>query len=306
MSEPHQRTKSGKLRKGRGQGYTSESTKGTYEKQVVYTGIENAVELVCKHNEDEYSTYLQTPTDLCNTQVEILEKITAGCSITDPNAIDRSFRKTWNIGAWHIGNKISISINIKQPNISGCWSVIKRLDPKSIQPIADKYTSENLEKSTCTITPSTNNTQVKGRWTPNIIDDLIYNRLVSKEDIEIVGLNIGQTSLFCWMVLNTESKYLCLFTRDAINITVRYLPEWCMDINETSSGGSTTLKIKSPQIQNDASQLSISNSGGLQYQGRPENIPKLFEALSIAIHSIIESIHLRLFLDSLEYKIVDI
>jgi hypothetical protein len=120
----------------------------------------------------------------------------------------------------------------------------KRLDPKSIQPIADKYTSENLEKSTCTITPSTNNIQVKGRWTPNIIDDLIYNRLVSKEDIEIVGLNIGQTSLFCWMVLNTESKYLCLFTRDAINITVRYLPEWCMDINETSSGGSTTLKIK--------------------------------------------------------------
>jgi hypothetical protein len=95
------------------------------KKQVVYTGIENAVELVCKHNEDEYSTYLQTPTDLCNTQVEILEKITAGCSITDPNAIDRSFRKTWNIGAWHIGNKISISINIKQPNISGCWSVIK-------------------------------------------------------------------------------------------------------------------------------------------------------------------------------------
>ena len=306
MSEPHQRTRSGKLRKANSLLSDTGTTKSSFEKRIVYTGIDNAVELIPKDDEDEYSTYLQTPTDLCDTQVQILEKIAIGYSITDPSAINRSFRRTWNIGAWHIGNKISISINIKQPNIAGCWANIGRVDIKSVQNIAKKYISENLEKSRCNITESANSIQIQSRWTPNIIDDLLFNRLTTKEDIEIIGLNICQVSLFCWLVLSTESKYLCFFTKETVNILIRYLPEWCMDITETSSGGSTALKIVSPDIYNDATQLSISDSGGLQYQGRPENISNLSRALSIAIHSTMKSIHLKLFLDSLEYKIVHI
>lgn len=302
MSEPHQRIRSGKLRKSSRRVSDSAEYRKVLEKRTVYTGIENATELVPKDVEEEYATYLQTPTDLCNSQIKILEQVALGYGITDTNAIDPCLRRTWNIGTWHIGSKASISINLRQPNIANYWVNIRKVDIATVESIARIYTSTNLARSTCSVVGSGTDSQVKGRWTPNVVDTLLERRLITEDDVEIIGLNICQSTLFCWMILSTGSRYLCLLTKESVDILVRYLPDWCVDITETSSGGSVALKLRNPPIVNDASHLSVSDSGGLQYQGRSENIRKLAEALSMSIHSTVSSVHFRLFLDSFEYK----
>lgn len=306
MEEPHQRVQSGKLRRSLKQRNDQAEVKKVYEKRIVYTGIENATSLPVLDSEDEYATYLQTPTTLCDFQVELIEKIAIQYGISSIDRVDRCWRRTWNIGAWHIGNKLSISINLKQPNISNCWANIADVDVNEVQQLATKYLSEKLSKSTCKVTVGTKKVQIQGRWTLNITDDLLARNLTTKEHIEISSINIGQTRLFCWIVTSTNSKYICFLTKDSIDIIVRYIPEWCMDMSETNSGGSTTLKLRNPPIVNDSTQLSISELGWLQYQGRPENIGKLSEALSIALRSTMTSIHLKLFLESLEYKVFDV
>lgn len=302
MEEPHQRVQSGKLRRSSKQKYSDNNVKKVYEKRIVYTGIENATKLLSSNAEDEYATYLQTPTILCNSQLELIKSIALNYGIDE---IDKDWRRTWNIGAWHIDNKLSISVNLKQPNISNCWVNIRNIDIGRVQKLAIKYSSEKLSKSTCKVIPGNKKVQIQGRWALNIVDDLLAENLIVKENIEVSSINIGQTRLFYWIVTNTGSRYICFLTKDSIDIIVRYIPEWCMDISEANSGGSTTLKLRDPPIVNDSTQLSISELGWLQYQGRSENIGKLSKALSIAIRSTISSIHLKLFLESLEYKILD-
>lgn len=306
MEEPHQRVQSGKLRKSSKQKNDDSSTKKIYEKRIVYIGIENATKLLPLDLEDEYATYLQTPTILSNSQVELIGRIALNYGISSTDEIDRDWRRTWNIGAWHIGNKLSISINLKQPNISNCWINISNVDIDRVQQLATKYSSERLSKSTCKVVVGNKKVQIQGRWALNIADDLLLENLITRENIEISSINIGQTRLFCWIVANTGSKYICFLTKDSIDIIIRYIPEWCMDMSEANSGGSTTLKLRSPPIVNDSTQLSISELGWLQYQGRSENIGRLSKALSMALQSTITSIHLKLFLESLEYKILDL
>lgn len=305
MEEPHQRVQSGKLRKSFKQKNNQNSIKKTYEKRIVHTGIENATNLPLLDSDDEYATYLQTPTVLCNFQVELIGKIALQYGISSIDEVDRCWRRTWNIGAWHIGDKLSISINVKQPNMSNCWVNVANVDIDRVQQLAKKYSSEKLSKSTCKVTAGNKKIQIQGRWAPNIVDDLLIQNLITKEDVEVSSINIGQTRLFCWLILSTTSKYMCFLTKDSIDIIVRYIPQWCMDISEANSGGSTTLKLRNPPIVNDSTQLSISELGWLQYQGRSENIGQLSKALSTALHATITSIHLKLFLESLEYKILD-
>lgn len=305
MSEPHQRVKSGKLRKANNYNIDSIQQNKQYEKRIVYTGIENATQLSVNEPEDEYSTYLQTPTDLCSIQMNILRRVASGYGISYLDSIDSSFRRTWNIGAWHIGSKLSISVNLRQPNITSCWANVQKTNMNKIEQLAQYYRSQNLTKSKCIITGSEVKGQIKGRWTPYIIEKLLQDNLIQKDNVQIIGLVLGQTSLFCWIVLNTKSRYLCLLTKESIDTIVKHIPDWCKDINEATSGGSIALKINNPSIENDATQLTITETGGLQYQGRPENMDKLSEALQIAISNTINSKYLNLFLDSLEYKYIN-
>lgn len=304
MSEPHQRVRSGKLRPASKYGETSDR-KRLYEKRIVHTGVENATELVHNDNDDEYATYLQTPTTLCKTQVDILREIASGYGINRADCIDEDSRKTWNIGTWHVGDKLSICINLRQPNIWGCWANIHKIEYSIVNNLAQHYTNQELQSSKCRVSLIRSGVQVQGRWVPLLIDTLIEQGHITKNNVNITILTIGQSALFCWIVLSTGSKYLCYLTKESINIITRYIPEWCMSMDEASSGGSTTLKIRRPDIENDASQLSISDTGALSYQGRIENIKKLPEALKIAIDRTMESIHLPSFLDSLEYKSID-
>ena len=303
MEEPHQRTQSGKLRKTFKQiGY--KDTAKTFERKVVYTGIENATKLSDMDSDEEYTTYLQTPYTLSDFHVLLLKEIASGYGIVNETSIDRYWRRTWNIGAWHIDNKLSISINLKQPNIANCWANITKVELQAVEKLAAHYSSYRLPKSTCKVSGTDIKVQVQGRWTPNIVDRVLKDNLTSRENIEISSLNIGQTRLFCWLFLNTGSRYVCFLTKGSIDIIVKYIPNWCMDMSETSSGGSTTLKLRNPPIINDSTQLSITELGWIQYQGRSENIKELSKALSIAIDSTIQSLYLRPFLDSLEYKIL--
>ena len=301
MSEPHQRSRSGKLRKSvKGQG----ESKKEFAHRIVYKGIENATELDTLDADDHYSTTLQTPTVLCNSQVKILQQIALGYGITSEDAIDRCFRRVWNIGSWNIKDYIAISINVKQPNIAGCWANIHRVNVPTVEKLVENYKSINLPKSTCSISGSGINSQVKGRWTLNVVSDIIAQGLAQENDIEIASLNISQSSIFCWIILNTESKYLCYLTRQSLEIMSKYVPEWCLDVLEPNAAGALTLKLRHPPIINDSTQVSISVSGAIQYQGRAENIKQLHKAVSICITSVIESLHMKLFIESLEYKTV--
>lgn len=302
MNEPHQRTKPklGALNKYQ----TNPDQRRDTEKKVILTGIENATTLEPNNADDEMATYLQTPTTLCNYQVKLLQSMAKGYGINSPNCIDRDFRRTWNIGSWHINNKLSISFNIRQPNIAGCWVNLKKVNVSEIEKIAEEYHKTNLSNSVCTVSRYGLNCQIKGRWTLNLLDHLLRYGLVTEENISISSLNISQSSLFCWVVLSTGSRYLCLLSRQSVDIICKYKPVWCKDITETSSAGSVSLKLENSVLVNDATQLSITETGGLKYQGRAENIEKLPEALRISIHKMMESLHVRSFLQSLQYKLV--
>jgi hypothetical protein len=217
--------------------------------------------------------------------------------------MDSSWRRVWNIGTWSIGKKVSLSINMMQPNIANCWVNISNGDEATIRQLANEYNSYNLERSICKVQGGGNSVQIQGRWSLVIADRLINEGLITKDDITIATLNVTQSRLFCWLIVDTGSEYICSFTRESANIMSRYLPDWCSDIEETSAGGNISIRMRNPKVRNDASQLQISSAGYLQYNGRRESLGKLYESVYISIHRIVESIHLKSFLDSLEYKI---
>lgn len=305
MSEPHQRVQSGKLRRPSRQNKSKCFNGRICQQQEILNGIENAISL--EHNEwdEDILVYQQTPTSLTNLHVSILSKIALGYGIENISNIDRNWRRTWNIGSWSIGNKVCISINVMQPNIANCWAVVNGVSREKVEAMASEYTSINLANSACKIS-GINSISIQGRWTLTLLDRLISENLITEDQYKITGINITQCKLFCWVILNTNSEYFCTLSEDSIEILTKYLPDWCSDICEPNAANNITLRIRNPINPNDASQLAITTTGNLQYTGKLDNIDKLSKALSIAIESTIKSKHIKLFLESLQYKKVSV
>lgn len=314
MDEPHQRTQSGKLRRAN---VYSESTRGEQNKsrhKHILVGAENVSHVEDVDPDDEIQLFYQTPTMLTETQITVLKDVAEGIGINKENCIDKNWRRTWNIGAWCVGRAMSISANMIQPNVAGMWANIENIDISSVQEISNKYMAYNLEKSAATVKASSRLVEVKGRWTPYIIDSLYSANLAQSEQVEITYVNVTQSRLFFWVLVNNEHEYLCTPSSDTIELISRYIPEWTFDIMETNAGGGLSIKLEGSRQAKDAkekgkmkksnsSQLSINSMGWLQFVGSERSVKSLYEALAIAIRSLIHSVHLTTFMESLEYKI---
>lgn len=304
MEEPHQRVQSGKLRSIPIKSFASPVTKINKEQKIVYLSIDNACDLEIPDIDESYDAYMQTPMSLNDLQVELLRRVANGYGINDVNAIDRDWRRTWNIGTWCIGNDVSLSINIMQPNIANCWIGINIDSDTLLLPVVNKFNKLDIPKSTCRIIRTKTGYQLQGRLSILVANDLISENIVTRNDIKFDTLNITQSRIFCWMIVGKESKYYCTLTKDSVDILMKYIPSWCADINEATAANNTTLRIKNPIHDNDSSQLSITVCGWLQYTGKYENLSRLHEALSIAFRNVIKSIHLKTFLQSMEFQVV--
>lgn len=302
MEEPHQRVQSGKLRSIPIKSFASPATKINKEQKIVYPGVDNACDLEIPDIDESYDAYMQTPMSLNDLQTELLMRVANGYGINDSNAIDSDWRRTWNIGVWCIGNQVSLSINIMQPNVANCWIGINIDNNDLLLPTIEKFNKLSIPKSTCRITKTKTGYQLQGRLSILVANDLILQNIITRKDIKFDTLNITQSKIFCWMIVGNESKYYCTLTKDSIDILMKYIPEWCADINEATSANNTTLRIKNPIHDNDSSQLSITVTGWLQYTGKYENLSRLHEALSIAFKAVIKSIHLKSFLQSMEFQ----
>ena len=314
MSEPHQRTQSGKLRRAN---IYSENTRRAQHKQQhrhILVGVENANNVEDVDPDDEIQLFHQSPTTLTSTQVSILKNAAEGLGIKDEDCIDKSWRRTWNIGTWCIDKTISICANIVQPNIAGMWANIENVDFKIVQDLSNKYKSYNLEKSAATVTASNRVVRIQGRWTPYIIDSLYSAELVRPEEVEITYVNITQSRLFFWVIVGDGNEYLCTPSSDTIELISNHIPEWAFDIMETNAGGGLSIKLEGSKqaqdakgrrgsIKSNSTQLSINSTGWLQMVGSERNVKSLYEAFAIAIRSLMHSLHLAAFMESLEYKI---
>lgn len=314
MSEPHQRTKSGKLRRAN---IYSENIRGEQSKQHhkhILVGAENVSKIEDIDPDDEIQLFQQTPTTLTDTQIAVLKDVTDGLGITEEDCIDREWRRTWNIGAWCIKRTLSISANMIQPNVAGMWANIENIDVSTVQDISNRYISYNLEKSAATVKASNRLVEIKGRWTPYIIDSLYSIGRIRPEQVEITYVNVTQSRLFFWVIVNDGNEYLCTPSGDTIELISRYIPKWTFDIMETNAGGGLSIKLEgSRQVEDsrkkgdpkksNSSQLSINSVGWLQFVGSERSVKSLYEALAIAVRSLIHSVHLTTFMESLEYKI---
>lgn len=314
MAEPHQRTKSGKLR--RANIYSENIREGQQRQQHkrILVGAENADSIEDVDPEDELQMFQQTPTTLSDTQVSVLKDVAEGLGLKGDDYIDRNWRRTWNIGAWCVSRSVSISANLMQPNIAGMWANIQNTDAHIINKIADKYRSFNLERSKATVKASSRVVELKGRWTPYILDSLYTAELIRPEQVEITYVNITQSRLFFWVIVEDKAEYLCTPSYDTLELISRYLPKWAFDVCETSAGGGLSIKLKGSRQIEDAkkrdmgekttsTQLSINSIGWLQCTGSEVSVRSLYEALATAIRSLMHSIHLTTFMQSLEYKI---
>lgn len=305
MEEPHQRTRSGKLVKASKKNIDYGTRKKFQERKIVSVGIQGATSIDQQDDDDEYATYVQTPSTLTTMHVELLSRMTKGYGITSNTSIDINWRKTWNIGSWNVGNKIWVTVGMKQPNISSSWATIKHSDIKKVDEVANTFRSENLDKSTCSTKGTDSMMQLQGRWTLHLIAECLAKGIVNPSNIEITSLNISGSRIFFWVVFQDSCPYLCFITNSSIDIIIKYLPDWVGDIKEPTSAGSLKIILKNPPIVNDSSSLSINTDGWLSFNGRPENLEKLCQALSITLHDIMKSVHLKQFLNSLVYKTLD-
>lgn len=301
MSEPHQRSRSGKLGKPTKQNKLSQSSNQTYIDDQSNPGIENASVLTPADDETELEQYCQTPTTLTGLHISILQELQIGYGALDNQGINDEWRRTWNIGAWTIKDKMCISANIMQPNIANCWVDIKDIDISIVQKYADKLLAFGLPKSTCKVT-GINSIKVQGRWSLTLAQMLLDDNLIGRDKLQVSNLNICNSRIFFWIILATGSEYLCTLTLTSVELLSRYLPDYCYCISEVNSANNTSIRIKNPTVANDASQLTINKAGFIQYNGKSQNMKRLSEGLSISIHRIIKSPFLKSFLQSLEYK----
>jgi hypothetical protein len=314
MDEPHQRTQSGKLRKAN---IYSDNARGPQRKQQhshILVGVENASSVEDVDPDDEVQLFRQTPTTLTDTQVAILRNAAEGLGIKDENCIDREWRRTWNIGAWCINRSVSISANLIQPNVAGVWANLQGVSMATVQEISQRYTSYNLEKSSARITASNRVVEIKGRWTPYILDALYSTGLLTPDKVEITYVNITQSRLFFWVIVGDGEEYLCTPSSDTIELISKEIPSWAFDVMETNAGGGLSIKLEGKRQDEDAekqgkskksnsTQLSINSVGWLQLVGSERSVKSLYEALAIALRAVIHSRLLTRFMESLEYKI---
>jgi hypothetical protein len=310
MDEPHQRVRSGKLRKAYTQpGSSRESTQQQQHRRIL-VGIESATPIDPLDPDDERALYAQTPTSLTDTQVDILNDVAKGLGLNDPTCIDKEWRRTWNIGAWHVGRTVSISANIIQPNVCNVWANITTINASTIKAMSTHFSSMDLERSKCSVIHTGSLIQLKGRWTPHLLDSLYTAKVITPKSVDMTYVNITHSRLFFWVIIDEGHKYLCTPSKDTAQFISRYLPNWSFDVEETSAGGSLSIKLEktcsndqNPKSRaNNSSQLTVSSIGWLQYVGRRESVAKVYEALAIAIRSIVHSPHLPAFMESLEYK----
>ena len=309
MEEPHQRKQSGKLRQALKPG-----TKGgsVYHRELeeVTVGIENTTEITNADIDEEYASYTQTPIPLTDTQVRFLQDIVTNLGLVGDVHIDREWRRTWNIGTWCIGKTFCLSSNIIQPNICNSWATIKNASVSSVEQAVRPYKEVTLERSTIDVTSSNNLVQVKGRWVPHVVDSMIKVGSIAEENIEITYVNSTQSRLFFWLILGPDHEYMCTPTSDTINILLRHIPSWSFGMIEVSAGGSLSIKLKktddnlssSERHSDNASQISITNTGWVQYVGRPETLGKLYGALAHSIRATVHSPQLPAFINSMQYR----
>jgi hypothetical protein len=302
MNEPHQRAQSGQLknisRRTRSEPIILQSSNSS----VVFTGIKSSVALEETLLQDEIDCYDQTPSTLTKIHVSLLTKMCEGYGIRNSDCIDTEWRKTWNIGRWRVGSEISLSINIMQPNISSSWVTLLCPHNSKIEDVATKYREENLAKSSVSMNRTGKGYQLQGRWSITITNDLVSLGLIDESDYIVTSVNIGQVRIFCWMLIGTTSKYLCMLTKDSVEMLMKFIPPWCSDLQEKTSASDISLRIKNPTKVNDSTQMVITTKGRVRYQGSIDSISKLPEALTIAIKSIMKSKSSYLFLNSLEYR----
>lgn len=314
MNEPHQRTQSGKLRRGNNYKSTTPRTQGTQQHKHIYVGVENASNVEDVDPDDELQLYSQTPTTLTNTQTSTLRAIAEGLGIRDEDCIDPTWRRTWNIGAWCIGRSISISANIVQPNIAGMWANIEGVDVSVAQAISERYMSYQLEKSAATVKGTNRLVELKGRWTPYLVDSLYELGSIQPQDVKITYVNVTQSRLFFWVLVEDEGEYLCTPSQDTINLMSRYIPEWAPDVTETNAGGGLSIKLsgkrqaeiakrRGKDEKTTSTQISINSTGWVQFTGNEYCVKDLYEAFATSVRLLICSPHLTAFMDSLEYRI---
>lgn len=302
MSEPHQRQQSGKLRKSARRSVLAVHKEYKQQPKDPKPGVLNAKLLSSSNADEEEDIYLQTPCRLCKLRIDILKQVAEGYGITDPKAVDPDWRQTWNIGSWAIGSDVSLSINVIQPNIAGCWVGVTNVRREILDLKAENYMAYNLQSSKCTIVSNSSDVQVQGRWSLDLANSLIEEGIANENQIKITGgLNICQSKIFCWVLVSDRSTYMCNLTKESVSIISKYIPDWAADIEETNASGSISIKIKSEQ--NDATQLILSSNGAVQYQGSSRYLTQLPNALSTAIRNMVKSIHLAAFIDSLEYTL---
>lgn len=131
MVEPHQRTQSRKLRKPTRQYAVLSSSEDSHHLSSKTTpGLANATALDDIDYEEVLEIHRQTPTPLTDNHVRIMSEMARGYGCSDDKCIDKEWRRTRNIGIWHLGTELSISANIMQPNIHNSWAKITscRLD----------------------------------------------------------------------------------------------------------------------------------------------------------------------------------
>jgi hypothetical protein len=314
MSEPHQRTQSGKLRRGNIYKAIGTRQQAKQEHKHIYIGVENATSVEEVDPDDELQLYHQTPTILTDTQISIFRKIATGLGIKEDNCIDNGWRRTWNIGTWCIGKRISVSANIVQPNLAGMWANIEGLDASTVRPICDAYKSYGLEKSSATLTATSKLVELKGRWTPYILDSLYSAGATTPGNVKITYVNITQSRLFFWVIVEDEGEYLCTPSQETIDLISRYIPEGAFDITETNAGGGLSIKLRGDkqveiakrqgiEPKMTATQISISSVGWVQFTGSEYCVQDLYEVLATSVYSVMHSPHLTAFMDSLEYRI---
>jgi hypothetical protein len=306
MAEPHQRTQSGKL-KPVAKRTTSDAEVSSIQKiQPITIGIEDAGNVKVENNDDDdlLKYFEQTPTSLSDLHVDMLTSIARECGITNENVVNKDWRNTWNIGTWCIGNQVSVSVNIVQPNIAECWISVACNRHEDLHDIINKYSSYTLEKSSCTAIASGTGYQIKGRWGLHAVTELRSLGIIKKEPIEFGATNICQSRIFMWLLVGRSSEYLCTLTQQSIILLAKYIPDYCLDIQEPTEAKNITLRMRNPRKVNDGSQLSITTAGWLQFNGRPDNVAQLYGALSIALRNVMKSLHLKPFLESLHYEVL--
>lgn len=301
MDEPHQRVQSGKLRPASRKSFTNNESSAVRKIQLSTVGIEDAEDLQVQDSDDILDFFTQTPTSLSSFHIDILNSIANQCGITGNNILNKDWRNTWNIGTWCIGDEVSASVNMMQPNIAECWVKVICNRHDDLHDVINKYSSYPLEKSTCSALASGDGYQIKGRWCLHAVDELRSLGIIKKDPIEFASVHVCQSRIFIWLLVGNTSEYLCTLTQESIVLLAKYIPDWSLDIQEPTEAKNITLRVKNPCKLNDASQLSITTAGWVQFNGRMDNLARLYGALTIALRSIMTSIHLKSFLESLHY-----